>query len=134
MFEDKKVGKMVNMTESFTKVFGRFPTEEEIGEMMRLKAQQEGYKATKFDPPTSKVNGEHVHKGVHKKKFVRMTRTNKQINNLLIKGLSPRDIAECLMLRTSTVEAAMDKYALPRDGMYKDYLPNGGGRKPSRGS
>lgn len=131
MFEDKKVSKMVNMTESFTKTFGRFPTEEEIGTLMKLKAEQEGYKATKFTPPTSKANGQHVHKGVHKKKFVRMTKTNKQINNLLIKGLSPKDIADGLMLRVETVKSAMDKYALPRDGLYRDHYPSGG-RKPSR--
>ena len=38
---------MVNLTESFTKLYGRRPTEAEIGEMYRLKREQEGYKKMK---------------------------------------------------------------------------------------
>ena len=38
---------MVNLTDSFTKLYGRRPTEAEIGEMYRLKREQEGYKKMK---------------------------------------------------------------------------------------
>ena len=38
---------MVNLTDSFTKLYGRRPTETELGEMYRLKREQEGYKKIK---------------------------------------------------------------------------------------
>jgi hypothetical protein len=45
---------MVNMTESFTKLYGRPPTETEIATMMQLKREQEGWKNHKTSSPSEK--------------------------------------------------------------------------------
>jgi DNA-directed RNA polymerase specialized sigma subunit len=43
---------MVNLTESFTKLYGRRPTEAEIATMMQMKREQEGWKnSTQPTPP-----------------------------------------------------------------------------------
>jgi hypothetical protein len=38
---------MVNLTQTFTKIYGRLPTEAEIATMMQMKREQEGWKKSK---------------------------------------------------------------------------------------
>ena len=45
---------MVNLTESFTKLYGRRPTESEIATMMELKREQEGWKRHKVEQQSQK--------------------------------------------------------------------------------
>lgn len=41
---------MVNLTESFTKLYGRAPSENEIAQMMKLKAEQDARKNSMIKP------------------------------------------------------------------------------------
>jgi hypothetical protein len=45
---------MVNLTESFTKLYGRRPTESEIATMMEMKREQEGWKRHKVEQQVQK--------------------------------------------------------------------------------
>jgi hypothetical protein len=44
---------MVNLTESFTKLYGRRPTEAEIATMMQMKREQENWKKAEIKKKTA---------------------------------------------------------------------------------
>jgi len=115
------LGLMVNLTESFTKLYGRRPTETELSTMMEMKREQEGWKKhqkqAKAEPkpmrepktPT-KINDRSAYKWP-KRASVRA----KQINRMLKDGVTIQKMAHYLDVKESQVMADIKTWELPQE-------------------
>ena len=114
---------MVNLTESFTKLYGRRPTETEIGEMYRLKREQEGFKKMKAmeasqaapqrrkqEPRTPKMPArDYNYRWPH-----RASQIAQRINRMLNIQMSVKDIAFIEGASENIIMAEINKWTLPR--------------------
>lgn len=101
---------MVNITDTFTRLYGRPPTEAEVRKMMEMKAEQELRKRLTETKP-------------EKKPRIRMPRVNKltrTINKLMLLKLSDKQIIDALEVTQREFRDEVERHDLPR----KD-LPNG---------
>ena len=124
---------MVNLVDSFTRTFGRQPTESELADMMRLKAEQERAELRKYKNERYKVLNEQVAK--RQKPAPKKAEPKPEpkqsvaapmygdklavmINRMLRYGLSKDKVAYCLFVTENEVEATMRAYGLPRTNFY----------------
>ena len=114
---------MVNLTESFTKLYGRPPSESEIASMWKMKREQEGYRKQvakeKTQVKTVKRSQEPrlpVKINEPKRKFpYRAPKVAHYINRMLIVQTRIDDIAYVLGISKSAVEAQIDYWHLPSE-------------------
>ena len=116
---------MVNLTESFTKLYGRRPTEKELATMWQMKREQEGFrkqqlkeikeKAKEPKPKRLREPRPPTKIAVSKEKFpYRASRDAKCINRLMLLGLQIKEISYALGQTENYVMAQVEKWQLPR--------------------
>lgn len=113
---------MVNLVDTFTRVFGKAPTEEQIGVLMKAKAQREAALNKRIAPPDSLIDKSKKFQATAKVYAGRKEPENGillpirayTINKLLGFNLSPEQIAEALDVNMSFIEKAIEHYKLPR--------------------
>ena len=117
---------MVNVVDAFTKAFGRAPTEKEVGDMMRLKVEQDKRRmeqkkqavAADVKLPTPKIYTKPRKPRTKKVEQVypnKMSARAHMINRMLIIQVMPDDIAFGLGMSQAFVNAEIDKWKLPRE-------------------
>lgn len=110
---------MVNIVESFTKLYNRPPTQSEIATMMEMKREQEGWRKTKDKPkevikvrepktPT-KINDKSVYKWP-KRASVRA----KQVNRMLKDGITIERMSYYLDVKESQIMSDITTWNLPQ--------------------
>lgn len=111
---------MVNLTESFTKLYGRRPTESEIATMMELKREQEGWKRHKVE--------QQVQKRIREPRMPRAVQTNEpkyrwpkratqlalRINRALLRQVTIENIAYIEDVSQSRIMQEIRQWDLPR--------------------
>ena len=118
---------MVKIVDTFTRLYGRAPSEKEIGAMMKLKADQEAYKNAKLRPTTdvmqtSKISKERSKISAAKrslKERIEISKRGWAINCLLNAGVGKETIADALCITVGNVEYNMERYKLPRKNVIK---------------
>jgi transcriptional regulator with GAF, ATPase, and Fis domain len=118
---------MVKIVDSFTRLYGRPPTEEEIGAMMRLKAEQDALKNPALRPSVnvmavSKISQERSQISAAKRPLKDKINVNIRgwmINCLMHEGYDKEKIAHILALDTDQIDYTMKRYNLPRDDLFK---------------
>jgi hypothetical protein len=110
---------MVNLTESFTKLYGRRPTEEEVAALMKMKREQEGWLRKEDAPkPVTKPRQPKTPTKVNDYNYRWPKRASKQaqyINRMLKLKIPVSNIAYILMITENIVKAEIKKWQLPRD-------------------
>ena len=116
---------MVNLTESFTKLYGRRPTEEEIGTMWQMKREQEKWKKEVVkkktaaepvaqkkprEPRTPKKVSEYAYKWPK-----RASQLAQRVNRMLCIQMTIDDIAYVEGVSENAVMAQIKKWQLPRE-------------------
>lgn len=97
---------MVNITDTFTKLYGRPPTQTELGAMMKLQADtQYVRKLLQSDPEPVQVK--------KKKPVPRPSRLTCTINKLLFYMLTDEQIVDALGITRKEFDAQVKKYDLP---------------------
>jgi hypothetical protein len=118
---------MVRIVDSFTRLYGRPPTEEEIGEMMRLKAEQDALKNPRLRPSinvmtVSRISQERSQISAAKRPLKDKINVNIRgwmINCLLHEGYDKKKIGHILALEMDQIDYNMKRYNLPRDDVFK---------------
>jgi hypothetical protein len=123
---------MVNLTESFTKLYGRPPTESEVAAMWQMKREQEGYKKTKNmsasqvapqkrkqEPRTPKM----VARNYNYRWPHRASQIAQRINRMLHIQMTIKDIAFVEGATENLITAEINKWTLPRENteVYKKF-------------
>lgn len=124
---------MVNLVESFTRTFGYAPSEEQLGDLMRLKAEQERDEIRKFKSERYKIEAQQKQKWqMPARKTQELDATPKAlpigpafgdkfsvtINRLLRYGLTADKIAFSLFVTEKEVQATIRAYHLPRPNFH----------------
>lgn len=123
---------MVNLTESFTKLYGRPPTESEVATMWQMKREQEGYKKAKAmdasqvapqkrkqEPRTPKMAARNYnYRWPH-----RASQIAQRINRMLHIQMTIKDIAFVEGATENLITAEINKWTLPRENteVYKKF-------------
>ena len=113
---------MVNLTDSFTKLYGRPPTEAEIATMWQMKREQEGFRKQQIKEKTIEPKPKRLREPrpptkvrVSNERFPqRASRDAKCINRLMILGLQIKEISYALGQTENFVTAQITKWKLPR--------------------
>ena len=114
---------MVNLTDSFTKLYGRRPTETEIGEMYRLKREQEGYKkikameASQVAPKKRKTEPRTPKKPQREYDYRwpnRASQIAQRINRMLHIQMTIKDIAFVEGATENLITSQINKWSLPQ--------------------
>ena len=111
---------MVNILDSFTKLYKRPPTESEVAAMLKMKREQEGWRKKKDEPkevvkvrepktPT-KINDRSVYKWP-KRASVRA----KQVNRMLKDGITIERMAYYLDVKESQIMSDIKTWDLPQE-------------------
>ena len=114
---------MVNLTESFTKLYGRPPTESEVATMWQMKREQEGYKKAKAmevsqvapekrkqEPRTPKMPArDYSYRWPH-----RASQIAQRINRMLNIQMTVKDIAFVEGASEHLIMVEIEKWTLPR--------------------
>ena len=114
---------MVNLTESFTKLYGRPPTESEVAAMWQMKREQEGYNKAKAmkasevapqkrkqEPRTPKAPPrDYSYRWPH-----RASQIAQRINRMLNIQMTVKDIAFIEGASENMILAEINKWTLPR--------------------
>jgi DNA-binding NarL/FixJ family response regulator len=105
---------MVNVVESFTRLYKRAPTQKEIEAMMRLKEEQEARKeiAAKTAPKDktrTRIPAE--------RKTPNITKRVVTINKLMLYGLNQEQIADALGLTRPQVTIEVNTHQLPKEDL-----------------
>ena len=115
---------MVNLTESFTKLYGRPPTESEVATMWQMKREQEGFNKAKAmkaseapqerrkrEPRTPKTPArDYNYRWPH-----RASQIAQRINRMLHIQTSIKDIAFIEGASENMIMAEITKWTLPRE-------------------
>jgi hypothetical protein len=102
---------MVNVTDTFTKMYGRPPTQTELGAMMKLQANPE-YVQKLLQPETAK-------KPVPKRAGIKCSKSAWATNCLMKDGYTKEQIAHTLCISIKQLEYNVNRYGLPRDNLIK---------------
>jgi len=111
---------MVNITDTFTRLYGRPPTPTEVGAMMKLKLKQEALQNPRLrerviiEPEEETPKVPEV-KSEGKKCNIRAW----AINCLMQEGFSKKKIAEVLCITIEQIDYNIDRQSLPRDDLIK---------------
>ena len=111
---------MVNIVDSFTKLYNRPPTQAELATMMEMQREQEGWRKKKDEPkevirvrepktPTT-INDRHGYKWP-KRASVRA----KQVNRMLKDGITIERMAYYLDVKESQVMSDIKTWELPQE-------------------
>jgi len=115
---------MVNITETFTKMYGRAPTQSEVASMWQMKREMEGYKKAKAmdasqvapqkrkqEPRTPKMAArDYNYRWPH-----RASQIAQRINRMLHIQMTVRDIAFVEGATENMIMAEINKWTLPRE-------------------
>lgn len=123
---------MVNFVDTFTKMYGRKPTETEAAFMMRVKAERDARINKDMKPKdgmmvASKRSQHHSKKAAARRKLqppdpIKVTARVFTINKLIGYSLEIEQIADAMGLEVWQVEREIKSYSLPRDNLHKrDY-------------
>ena len=117
---------MVNICDTFTRMYGRAPSEAEIASMMKMKSEIDAYKNKAITPREgdlvhSKKAQERAKISAAKRKTgsVAVPQRTCTINKLIMFGLSTGQIADALFMKFEAVESDIEKYKLPRQNLRK---------------
>ena len=118
---------MVNVIDTFTKLYGRAPTETELGSIMRMKADQEAFKNKNLRPKENLMEkslacqrrAKEVAAKRPLKKGISVNLRGWSVNCLLLAKLEKETIANALCLKIHEVESVIKKYKLPRFDVLK---------------
>ena len=113
---------MVNITESFTKLYGRPPSEIELATMWQMKREQEGFKKQLSKEKTcgikrtrEPVTPKALPKDTDTRRWpYRATKMAKMINRMLIVQVRIDDIAYILGVTDNVVMSEIEKWKLPQ--------------------
>ena len=101
---------MVNILDSFTKLYKRPPTESEIARMLEMTRKQEGWRNKQDEPKTpTKINDQNEYKWP-KRASVRA----KQVNRMLNDEITIERIAHYLDVNVSQVMSDIRAWDLPQ--------------------
>jgi hypothetical protein len=114
---------MVNLTESFTKLYGRPPTESEVASMWKMKREQEGFKkqlakekACGIKRAKEPVTPKTLPKDPTERKWpYRASKQAKIINRMLIVQTRISDIAYVLDVPENFVMSEIERWKLPQN-------------------
>lgn len=95
----------MNITDTFTRMYSRPPTEGEVGAMMKLKLEQDLLRRLNKPKP------EPVQ--VKKKQGPRPSRLTRTINKLMLYMLTDDQIVDALGITRKEFDAQVKKYTLP---------------------
>ena len=115
---------MVNITETFTKMYGRAPTQSEVAAMWQMKREQEGYRKAKGmeasqvvpekrkqEPRTPKMPPrEYNYRWPH-----RASQIAQRINRMLHIQMTVKDIAFIEGATENMIMSEINKWTLPRE-------------------
>lgn len=115
---------MVNITETFTKMYGRAPTQSEVATMWQMKREQEGYKKMKAmqasevapqkrkqEPRTPKMPArDYNYRWPH-----RASQIAQRINRMLHIQMTIKDIAFVEGASEHLIMVEIEKWTLPRE-------------------
>ena len=115
---------MVNITETFTKMYGRAPTQSEVATMWQMKREQEGYKKMKAmqasevapqkrkqEPRTPKMPPrDYGYRWPH-----RASQIAQRINRMLHIQMTVKDIAFIEGATENLIMSEIEKWTLPRE-------------------
>ena len=115
---------MVNITETFTKLYGRAPTQSEVATMWQMKREQEGYKKAKA-MKASEVAPQKRKREVRTPKMPpreynyrwphRASQIAQRINRMLHIQMTVKDIAFIEGASENLIMAEIRKWTLPRE-------------------
>ena len=113
---------MVNITESFTKMYGRPPSEQELAAMWQMKREQEGFKKELIKQKTcgiKKAKEPETPKALPKnpdtrKWPYRAPKMARMINRMLIVQVRIDDIAYILGVTDNIIMSEIKKWKLPQ--------------------
>ena len=110
---------MVQVFDSFIKMYGRAPTEDEIVKMMKLKAEMEKKVNPHMQRPHINTITAHTHgkRGGAPKtgRKNKLTEPAKIVNRMIKKGMTMRDIGAILGKSHQAVSEMKRRYGLPRE-------------------
>jgi len=102
---------MVNVTDTFTKLYGRPPTPREVGAMMKLQANPERVRKLLQPEPIKKPTPKPTGKKVNIRAWA--------INCLMQDGYTKEQIAQILCITIEQIDYNIDRQSLPRDDLIK---------------
>jgi hypothetical protein len=111
---------MVNITDTFTRLYGRPPTPTEIGAMMKLKLKQEVLQNPRLreriiiEPEEETPKVEKV-----KREGITCNKRAWATNYLIKDGYTKEQIAHILCITMEQLEYNANRYNLPRDDLIK---------------
>lgn len=118
---------MVNIVDSFTRLYKRPPTEAELGAMLRMQADRDAQKNPKLRPAVnvmevSKVSSERskisaANRPLKNKIYINIR--GWMINCLMHEGYDKEKIAHILALDTDQIDYNIKRYSLPRNDVFK---------------
>jgi transcriptional regulator with GAF, ATPase, and Fis domain len=118
---------MVNIVDSFTRLYKRLPTEAELGAMLKMQADRDAQKNPKLRPAVnvmevSKVSSERskiaaANRPLKNKIYINIR--GWMINCLMHEGYDKEKIAHILALDTNQIDYNIKRYCLPRDDVFK---------------
>jgi len=115
---------MVNLTESFTKLYGRRPTEAEIATMWQMKREQENWKKevvkkkTAAEPVVKKPKEPRTPKKINEYAYKwpkRASQLAQRVNRMLCIQMTINDISYVEGVSENAVMAQIEKWQLPRE-------------------
>ena len=104
---------MVNVTDTFTKLYGRPPTTREVGAMMKLQADRK--LMAKLHQPAPEPIKKPAPKRAGKKVNIRAW----AINCLMQDGYTKEQIAHILCITIEQIDYNIERQSLPRDDLIK---------------
>ena len=104
---------MVNVVESFTRLYKRAPTKAEVETMMRLKEEQDARKEIAANTPPKDETRTRI---PAKRKTPNITKRAVTINKLLLYGLNEDQIADALGLTRPQIIVEVNLHKLPKEG------------------
>jgi len=127
---------MVNITDTFTKLYGRKPTPSEIQKMMQMKAKEDAFRNEAIKPKIDMIEKTQVGKenAIRYNEPKAIKETFKvapkiiQINKLIWYKLTNEQIADVLLSPVENIEMLIKKFKLPRKGLVPQTY-NKGARK-----
>jgi hypothetical protein len=102
---------MVNVTDTFTKMYGRPPTQTELGAMMKLQANPEYVRKLLQPEPVKKPAPKPAGKKVNIRAWA--------INCLMQDGYTKEQISNILCITITQIDYNIERQSLPRDDLIK---------------
>jgi len=116
---------MVNICDTFTRMYGRKPSPSELAAMMRMKAEQDAFKNKDMKPKVGAMGlsgpCQERSKAASAKRnpdgAIVVSKLTMKISRLLELGLKPEQIAYALFIEVSNVKGHIVRFKLPRPNL-----------------